>query len=114
MKRYIWLTRQVMKRYKDRYNPDREIEEWDHNELLKISPDNILWMSQRAKGSSHRGYCTVLKIVSGEEILVVEDIPEIERRVNEFYEAREKDNKDKIVITKDDVVKNFIFKNMIQ
>jgi len=106
MKRYIWLTRQVMKRYKDRYNPDREIEEWD--------PDNILWMSQRAKGSSHRGYCTVLKIVSGEEILVVEDIPEIERRVNEFYEAREKDNKDKIVITKDDVVKNFIFKNMIQ
>lgn len=85
---------------------------YDHDEEMKINPDNILFMSQR-KGDYDR-YCTRLTLITGQEVLVNDDMADIEKKVDAFYKEREKDNKDKIVITKDDVVKNFIFKNMIQ
>ena len=48
-------------------------------------------------------------------IIEVDDTPkEIRKIIERWHEQQEADNRDKIVITKDDVVKNFIFRNMTQ
>lgn len=83
-----------------------------HLEIMKISPDDILFMSQQ-RPTTYTVYCTRLYLVNGKEIFVEEDLETIEGLIKKYYKKKEKDNVDRIVISKDDIVKNFIFKNLV-
>ena len=113
MKRYITLTRKCIDTYKDKNGVERE--DGYHYEEMDICPDNILFFSQQdADGyySPPRHYCTRLYLLNGIEVFVREDKKEVKRMIERYYREKEKDNANKITISKDDIVKNFIFKNL--
>jgi len=55
---------------------------------------------------------TRVNLVTGKTILVEECPEEVKKLINAFFEREEENKKDRIVVTKDDIVKNFIFKNL--
>ena len=109
MRKFIELTRKIPKYIKGFGGKD--IYDGYHVENMKISPDNILFLSQQDPDGS-RTYCTKLYLLNGTEVLVMESLGEVEKRIEKFYKDKEKENVDKIVISKDDIVKNFIFRNL--
>ena len=109
MKKYITLTRKLNQYWKDRSGTERY--DGYHLEDMKISPDNILFLSQQVPEDG-KTYCTKLYLLNGTEVLVMESLDEVEKKIVKFYKENEKENVDKIVISKDDIVKNFIFKNL--
>jgi len=108
MRKFITLTRKFLKYTRFR---NEDIYDGYHLEKMKISPDNILFLSQQDP-EGDTTYCTRLYLLNGTEVLVKESLTEVEKRIEKFYKEKEKENIDKIVISKDDIVKNFIFKNL--
>ena len=70
--------------------------------------------------SKDRRYCkedvpvrhTRVNLLTGSSFLVEETPEEVKDMVNKFFKNEEESKKDRIVVTKDDIVKNFIFKNL--
>ena len=106
-RKYITLTRKVLEY--SHTDPKEYI--GYHYEFMNISPEVIMFYSQQPP-SEHTKYCTRLQLVNGDEVLVKEDLSKIEVMLEKYFKEKEKDNTDKIVISKDDIVKNFLFKNM--
>jgi len=55
---------------------------------------------------------SIVHTITGAKIYVAADPSTIRNIIEEFYEEADKDNRDKITISKDDLVKNFIFRNL--
>ena len=53
-----------------------------------------------------------MNLLTGSSFLVEETPEEVKDMVNKFFKNEEESKKDRIVVTKDDIVKNFIFKNL--
>ena len=55
---------------------------------------------------------SIVHTITGAKIYIGEEPDNIRKIIEEFYEEADKDNSNKITISKDDLVKNFIFRNL--
>lgn len=92
--------------------------------IAEIEPSNILYIEEYRVSNDHynpyRGRTeepmffkySIVHTITGQKILSGLEPAKIREMIDEFYDKQEEDNKDKITITKADLVKNFIFKNL--
>lgn len=97
--------------------------------IAEIEPSNILYIEEyRVKNDEYNPFTTItygnksenpmffrysiVHTITGQKILSDLEPAKIREMIDEFYDKQEEDNKDKITITKADLVKNFIFKNL--
>lgn len=93
--------------------------------IAEIEPSNILYIEEyRVSNKEYNPYTgskslnpiffrySIVHTITGQKILSGLEPSKIREMIDEFYDKQEEDNKDKITITKADLVKNFIFKNL--
>lgn len=105
--------------------------------VAEIEPSNILYIEEyRVKNNDYKVFdnqppynkiprtqgnfsknplffrYSIVHTITGQKILSDLEPEKIREMIDEFYAKQEEDNRDKITITKADLVKNFIFKNL--
>ena len=88
---------------------------WQGRGEMKIDPTQISYIEQVAKyaGSMAQSHSKIHTIYGG--IIEIDEAPEdIEEKINDWYDNRDKASMNSITISKDDIVKNFIFRNLTQ
>jgi len=88
------------------------LNKWQDDGWMEIDPTHVSYIEnvRNSGGGSHSKIHTIF----GGIIEVGAPPRDVRKAIEAWHEQQEADNKDKIVITKDDVVKNFIFRNMTQ
>ena len=83
--------------------------------FTQIDPSNIAYVEERRiiKGN-FISKLSIIHTLNGSKIYSSWTPEEVREEIERFYDERAKEEKDSITITKDDIVKNFIFKNLNQ
>lgn len=81
--------------------------------FTQIDPSNISYVEERRviRGMTTEKYA-IIHTLNGSKIYSAWTPKEVREEIEKFYDERSKEEKDSITITKDDIVKNFIFKNI--
>ena len=87
---------------------------WQGSGRLKIDPTHISYIEHVKDYSTDDEYHGHSKIhtIFGQIVEVTESPAEIEDIMTAWYEERDKNDNGKLVLSKDDIVKNFIFRNL--
>ena len=87
---------------------------WQGSGILKIDPTHVSYIEHvrdYQKDDEYHGHSKIHTIFG--QIVEVEESPAvIEDIMTDWYEERDKNDNGKLVVTKDDIVKNFIFRNL--
>lgn len=103
-----------MKEHSDKFiTLSQHHNKWQSDGELKLDPTHISYIEDVDSVSSRLHHSKVHTIFG--QIIEVGETPEIiEDIVNDWYDEIAKSERDKIVLTKDDIVKNFVFRSLQQ
>lgn len=88
---------------------------WQDGGFMRIDPTQVSYIEYvrpvRNEYESGLGHSKIHTIYGG--IIEIDEIPDmIADKINDWYDKRDKENKDSITISKDDLVKNFLFRSL--
>jgi len=87
---------------------------WQNGGFMRIDPTQVSYI-EYVKGplrpESNLGHSKIHTIFGG--IIEIDETPDmIADKINDWYVERDKENKDSITISKDDLVKNFLLRTL--
>jgi len=90
------------------------LNKWQGSGVLKIDPTHISYIEHVREYQNDDEYHGHSKIhtIFGQIVEVGESPAVIEDIMTDWYEERDKNDNGKLVISKDDIVKNFILRNL--
>lgn len=88
---------------------------WQDDGKLKIDPTQVSYIESVPTKNNYGGVVgehSKIHTIYGSIIEIDEEPSEIENKINEWYKQKDKENVNSITISKDDLVKNFILRNI--
>lgn len=88
---------------------------WQGNGTMKIDPTQVSYIEyveHPGFPNSHYDAHSKIHTIYGGIIEVDENPDMITDKINDWYDERDKENKDSITISKDDLVKNFLLRTL--
>ena len=90
---------------------------WQDSGEMKIDPTQVSYIESvptRNNYGSRVGDHSKIHTIFGSIIEIDEEPEKVEEKINKWYREEDKENVNTITISKDDLVKNFIFRNLAQ
>lgn len=86
---------------------------WQNGGFMRIDPTQVSYIEyvKPVRNECDLGHSKIHTIFGG--IIEIDETPDmIVDKINDWYDERDKENKDSITISKDDLVKNFLLRTL--